>query len=196
MNIEANQPLAVKARQGLTLTSAQVQTARGGGTRLPPGATAIPMPEGVQCLVLMWRDWELTRTTMTLAEAMRLKPDDVDFHWDTVNEFVSFQPQNGPRRRYDGRIPRVGDDTGEPLLRTIMLCVPRVADGRRLAAEPILCHLCGNPLCQRAKEIRKALGESGRQPYFILTSRGGYRWNPERSWRLIQLLPAASNRAG
>lgn len=194
MNIVSNPPFAVKARQNLTLSSPQVQPA-GGGAYSAARVAAGQGPESGQCLVLTWRDWNLTRNTMTLANAMTLRPEDVDLQWDLINQRLSFQPVQGARRRYDARIPRVGDDTGEPLLRTIMLCVPRVADGRRLATVPGLYELCGNALNQRAKEIRRALGESGREPWFILTARGGYRWNPERSWRLIEMVTTVPCRA-
>lgn len=195
MNIVTNPPFAVKARQNYAPSPEQAQLAHGGSAH----STAKVADEGSksgQCLVLTWRDWKLTRSTMTLAEAMKLHPEDVDFQWDIINQRLSFQPREGPRRRYDGRIPKVGDDVGEPLLRKLILCVPRPVDGMCLAADSWLRHLVGNALNVRGKNIRWALGESGSQPWFILTARGGYRWNPERSWRLIEMLPAASNRAG
>lgn len=196
MNIVSNPPFPVKARQNHDPSPTQVQPAVGGGAHSTTAVTATQGPESGQCLVLTWRDWKLTRKTITLAEAMTLRPEDVDFQWDLINQRLSFQPKEGPRRRYEGRIPKVGDDVGEPLLRKIILWVPRPVDGMCLAADSWLRHLVGNALNQRAKNMRWALGESGSQPWFILTARGGYRWNPERSWRLIEMFPAASNRAG
>lgn len=195
MNIVSNPPFAVKARQNHAPSSARVQPALSLVSQ-PAGAAACPEPENALCSVRTWRECQHSRQIMTFAEAIKLNPEDVDFQWDNINQRISFQPQKGPRRHYDGRMPRVGDDVGEPLLRALLLRVPRPVDGMCMASDRMLCHLVGNAFNQRAKEIRKALLESGGLPWFILTARGGYRWNPERSWRLIELHPVDSNQAG
>lgn len=169
---------------------------RGGETSSVGGAisaSAVPSPDDDQCASIKYSRGKIEGSIITEVQARSLAADGEDLFWNRLTGQISVRPESGPRISYFGGFPGIGDDVGTPLLRLLMFRAGARVTGMTLAAVPQLCCVAGWALTGLIRRIRKALDESGRQPWFIITESEGYRWHFERTWHYVAPLDALDN---
>lgn len=137
------------------------------------------------CVSIVCRRGRIEARCISVMEALAAIPGDEDLFWNRVTgEFVA-KPRAEKPIRHVGEIPGVGDNGGTRMVRMLMYRAGAPVHGRMMNQDAILQHITGNAVSGLIRRIRKALGESGARPWFILTDEQAYRWSIDRSWRYI-----------
>lgn len=130
----------------------------------------------------------LSSRTLTLQELLERTDADVDLYLDEATGRISIQPRIGPRLRYRGTIPGLGR-VGRPLLDDLMWQPGELLCVARLIRNPALRSLASPSVrATRLKSLRRAFHDSDGWFFELARNPWRLRWNPERSWRLIEPL--------
>lgn len=139
-----------------------------------------------------YRDAVITKSPATLAEILRFDHDvDVDAHINEVTGRIVIRPQAGAVFAYNGSIPGVGPDVGRVLLEQLMWRPGEYLTVEDLLKKPELESFEGSDaraVC--VTRLLTAFGEDREHPWFFELAYHPWRirWNPARSWRIIERL--------
>ena len=129
----------------------------------------------------------LIEARMDTSMAVRLDPDDVDFHLDEAFGRIQIRQSDGTALKHLAEIPGIGAERRKVLLALMnrpgeFLCPRQLAalTGNTWLRDPR--NVAG---CVRA--LRRAFGETGTIPFYFITRRHPYAvaWS-DRSWRHIE----------
>ena len=193
--------LAASAGQPLPLPvtgssdTPEADASRQGGESPPPTGSVeatVPGSNPDRFLSTTYRDGAFTKTPVTLAGMLCLDCDiDVDAYINEVTGRIVIQPQSGPPLRYRGAIPGVGPDVGRVLLEQLMWRPGQFLTVDDLLEKPALASFDrpdARAVC--VTRLLTAFGEDRERPWFfeLVYHPWRIRWNPERSWRIIEQL--------
>lgn len=144
---------------------------------------------GERYVRITYKNAEIKKEVITRAEALLPNPDDIDFSHNEVTRKTKIKPQSGKWIEYDGSIPGVGPIAWELLEKVLY------AAGEYLSVNDIYRRTDNESFADASsvavfiRHIRKAFGESGKEPWFILTAREpeyGICWAADKSWMLVK----------
>ena len=169
-------------------------------------------PQEDRFRVRTYENGKITEEYSTLDEVLRLKPTDVDFHWDKAFGKIRIRKRNGKIIKYFGRLPGVGQVT-KSLLAAMMKRPGQLLTSVHLSAITKSVTFDEHyRLSQRMTRLREAFGEQNKKRkknsgknrrrntnknelswYFIGTKDPfAVGWNPKRTWRIIQMVVPGS----
>ncbi|MBN1510072.1 MAG: hypothetical protein JW955_24715 [Sedimentisphaerales bacterium] len=154
-------------------------------------ATGADSPGEPLFLVSEYDGRSVTEFVGTASQVLSLDPKSVDCHIDEAFGRVSIRLADSSYLTPDGGIPRLGPQ-GRALLDELMRAPGRLLTVRYLTKNPGLSSLEGPPArAQAVRRLRIAFHEdAGTGRYFgVLSHPWRARWNPERTWRVIEPLP-------
>ncbi len=156
----------------------------GGG----PVATATSGGYGRRYAVNTFQAGVLHTETMTAKEVLDLSFEDVDYHHDRVFERIFIRRPDGEIRKYSGRIPGLGPDSGLPLLEDILWAEGAFLTEEMLSPELRRRWLQPNSRDQQVRRMREAFGDTAELGHFFIVLSRLWRiaWNTRRSWRIVE----------
>lgn len=142
-----------------------------------------------QYVKITYTNGDIKKEIITREEALLPNPDDRDFSHNEVTRKTKIKPQSSEWIEHEGSIPGVGPIAWE-LLEELMY-----AAGEYLSVNDIYrrtdneSFADANSVAVFIRHIRRAFGETGKEPWLIKTIRNpeyGICWPADKSWMLIK----------